>query len=534
MDLMERVGVLEDVVGAPAPNASSLAEQANQHETLLREMQVEIGRNLEGMTKRHDDMLRQMMELANRIEERFVSLEDDVKLLKRDVANRPASGDGPNPKLRVPEPKQFGGTRSAKELENFLWDMEQYFRAARVAETEQVTITSMFLIGDAKLWWRTRLDDDASAGRPRIETWDVLKKELRDQFLPLNSAWVARESLKGLKHTGLVRDYVKEFSSLMLDIKNMSEEDKLFNFISGLQPWAQAELRRQNVKDLPTAIAAADSLIDYKLGPSSSWEKKKPEQGEKSKNGGSKEKRDGKRVVDSTMPKGTDQPQGKTRNFTGCFLCAGPHRARDCPVREKLNAMVTQEGTDNEGEDDSEGVTRVNPIQVINTIASLKGNGCKSLMYVTVGINGFIVRALLDTGASNNFMSRGTASTLGLSVMKDSTRFKAVNSQVQSVQGIATSVMKIGDWERECSFMILPLDDFDLILGMEFFIKSKAAVAPHLGGLLIFDEGSPCFVKVEKISKGGKTGQVGVKGLTRTSKASSGGGFLDPQSSVSR
>ena len=61
---------------------------------------------------------------------------------------------------------------------------------------------------------------------------------------------------------GTVRDYVKEFSSLILDIKNMFEEDKLFNFVSGLQAWAQTELRRQGVKDLP---AAMDCLVDYKL-----------------------------------------------------------------------------------------------------------------------------------------------------------------------------------------------------------------------------------------------------------------------------
>ena len=66
-------------------------------------------------------------------------------------------------------------------------------------------------------------------------TRETLKKELKDQFLPTNMAWVAREALKKLRHTGSVRQYVKEFSSLMLDIKNMSEEDKLFNFMSGLQ-----------------------------------------------------------------------------------------------------------------------------------------------------------------------------------------------------------------------------------------------------------------------------------------------------------
>ncbi|PHT31963.1 hypothetical protein CQW23_28300 [Capsicum baccatum] len=33
-------------------------------------------------------------------------------------------------KVKIPEPKPFGSARSAKELENFLWDMEQYFTAA--------------------------------------------------------------------------------------------------------------------------------------------------------------------------------------------------------------------------------------------------------------------------------------------------------------------------------------------------------------------------------------------------------------------
>ena len=100
-------------------------------------------------------------------------------------------------------------------------------------------ITTMYLTGDAKLWWRTRTSDDAAAGRPKIESWEILKKELKDLFLPTNIAWMARESLKKLKQTGSVRDYVKEFSSLILDIKDMSKVDKLFNFMFGLQGWVK-------------------------------------------------------------------------------------------------------------------------------------------------------------------------------------------------------------------------------------------------------------------------------------------------------
>ena len=52
--------------------------------------------------------------------------------------------------------------------------------------------------------------------------------------MPTNTAWVARDALKKLKQIATVKEYVKTFSSLMLDIRNMFEDDKLFNFMFGL------------------------------------------------------------------------------------------------------------------------------------------------------------------------------------------------------------------------------------------------------------------------------------------------------------
>ncbi|RVW11714.1 hypothetical protein CK203_115451 [Vitis vinifera] len=40
--------------------------------------------------------------------------------------------------------------------------------------------------------------------------------------------------MRRLKHTGSKRDYVKEFSSLMLEIPNMTKEELLFNFRDSL------------------------------------------------------------------------------------------------------------------------------------------------------------------------------------------------------------------------------------------------------------------------------------------------------------
>lgn len=50
------------------------------------------------------------------------------------------------------------------------------------------------------------MEDDASAGRRKIESWEVLKRELKKQFLLQNLAWVTREFLKKLKHTSTVQE----------------------------------------------------------------------------------------------------------------------------------------------------------------------------------------------------------------------------------------------------------------------------------------------------------------------------------------
>lgn len=83
-------------------------------------------------------------------------------------------------KVCVPEPKPFGDAWNGKDLENFLWDIKQYFNVAHILADEQEMITSMYLIGDAKLWWRTRTIDDVAVGKPQINTWEMLKNELDD------------------------------------------------------------------------------------------------------------------------------------------------------------------------------------------------------------------------------------------------------------------------------------------------------------------------------------------------------------------
>lgn len=101
------------------------------------------------------------------------------------------------------------------DLGNFLWDMVQYFKAAHVLK-DRVDIGSMY-VPSSPILGRLNCGDYY-----RVVISEILKKSSKKNFL------LAIQ--RGLQGKGL-----KEFSSLMIDIENMFEEDGLF--MSGLQIW---------------------------------------------------------------------------------------------------------------------------------------------------------------------------------------------------------------------------------------------------------------------------------------------------------
>ena len=219
------------------------------------------------------------------------------------------------------------------------------------------------------------------------------------------------------------------------------------------------------------------------------------------------------------------KPMETTTNFVqqtmrpvGCFIFNGPHRAKDCPKREKLNALVT---ANDKASTNSDSPSRVNPLQLLNVIGG-ETQQQKTLMPVQVSINEIRVKAIVDSGATHNFVATSEASRLGLKFIDDDSRIKAVNSKGQRIQGIAKDVLlQVGEWKGKCNLLCVPLDDFNLILGIDFFFKSKAAMIPYLGGLMILEEKRPCFVPVVKgkAEKHGKAEMVSAlqlkKGLKR-------------------
>ena len=106
-----------------------------------------------------------------------------VNLKVRVMENQaPTGGAIPAGKIKIPEPKPFCGARNVNALKNFIFDLEQYFKAtSTVTEEAKMTLVTMHLSKDAKLWSRSRYVD-IQEERCTIDTWDTLRKNSTRSF----------------------------------------------------------------------------------------------------------------------------------------------------------------------------------------------------------------------------------------------------------------------------------------------------------------------------------------------------------------
>lgn len=183
-----------------------------------------------------------------------------------------------------------------------------------------------------------------------IRMRDQFKVEFKRQFFLNNVLYEARCKLRELKQTGSIRDYVKEFTTLMLQIPNLNSDDFLFYFIDGLQNWAKQELQRRQVTDIDQAIVEAKSLMDFRNDKG----KGKDSRGSNVKGGGDHAK---SKETYQKCPKTQDANKSDLKRLNsrqsnaerkaqaekkGCNICGGQHSFRNCPNLKCINAMVRE------------------------------------------------------------------------------------------------------------------------------------------------------------------------------------------------
>ncbi|KAL0353968.1 UNVERIFIED_CONTAM: hypothetical protein Sangu_0978100 [Sesamum angustifolium] len=120
----------------------------------------------------------------------------------------------------------------------------------------------------------------------------------------------------------------------------------------------------------------------------------------------------------------------------------------------------------------------------------------KGLMIVACRINGKKMKALVDTGTTNNFVYDRVVHRLGLDVKPWDNQVKAVNSQSRaSKRGCQHE--SVGSWSGQRNFIAVGLGYFDAILDNDFFVTADMIILPRFGGIFISGRNKPIFVKGE-------------------------------------
>jgi len=81
---------------------------------------------------------------------------------------------------------------------------------------------------------------------------------------------------------------------------------------------------------------------------------------------------------------------------------------------------------------------------------------------------------------------------------------KAVNCPPDSVINVAERVdVTLGEWAGKVDFIVVWIDDYEAVLGMEFMKQFEAMVVPHMKKLYIYDgrEGVPISVPTVGVTK---------------------------------
>ncbi|KAA0062982.1 uncharacterized protein E6C27_scaffold468G00790 [Cucumis melo var. makuwa] len=509
-EISEKANMIDAVAGRveglPIKELLARVDALEENTNARRTINYERGESSSGfaahMEKRIselDNTQKTLLEMINGMSEDFKVTLDGVRneiadvnarlsLTMRAMANQaPTGGAISVSKVKVPEPKPFCRARDAKALENYIFDLEQYFKATNtVVEEAKVTLATMHLSEDEKLWSRYV---DIQEGRCTVDTWDALKRELRSQFFPENVEILARRKLRDLRHTGEIREYVKQFAGLMLDIRDMSKKDKVFYFVEGLKPWARAKLYEQRVQDLTSAYAAAERLFDL-----------------------TSDSQDARRNQSSSPRRNRDSRPSSPKAVGGDKRSGAPF-GKGMPNKVDFHAfqaslIADSDDKSNQVEDEAGPIdggekTRIGAIKYMSSLQKKSGESHVpskgGLLYVDTWINQQQAKStMIDSGATHNFITDAEARRLRLRWERDSGKMKAVNSIALPIVGLVKrTTIKLGGWRGPVDFVVVKMDDFDVVLGMEFLLEHHQVIPMSSAKCLAITGSFPTVVQAD-------------------------------------
>ncbi|GKC60586.1 reverse transcriptase, partial [Tanacetum coccineum] len=142
-----------------------------------------------------------------------------------------------------------------------------------------------------------------------------------------------------------------------------------------------------------------------------------------------------------------------------CFICDGPHWTRDCPSQKAINALVSEMSprVEESPQEELGSIRRLGSLREMLSGSDTKEHG---LLFTEMTINNQKTSGLIDTGATHNFLNT-----------------------------------------NELTFTVVSLDDYSVVLGLDFFEGARAFPIPATKILVILDNEVSQIINLKKRSE---------------------------------
>jgi hypothetical protein len=160
--------------------------------------------------------------------------------------------------VKASKPKTYKGERGS-DPEVWLFQFNQYADISQIAEEHKVKLAATYLEGNAATWWRNMVMQSEDGTGDYI-TWEEFQHGLVSIFKPVNSRKIARDRLAALRQTNSVAKYNFDFTQLCLEIKDISESEKLDKYVRGLKDKIRMEVELAEPRTLMEAMSKAQRI----------------------------------------------------------------------------------------------------------------------------------------------------------------------------------------------------------------------------------------------------------------------------------
>jgi len=112
-------------------------------------------------------------------------------------------------------------------------------------------------------------------GKNHGYTWEFFKERVETEFVPRNFDYISRCKLRDLVNATNenLKQYMRAYFELMLEIRHMHELDRVCQFKMGLPTWAKRKLEENWPSSLSEAIMKVEGFSDVGWNEKSGFKK---------------------------------------------------------------------------------------------------------------------------------------------------------------------------------------------------------------------------------------------------------------------